>query len=89
MDNFVLCQNDKTQGAEYNTFALGHESKFGYVCFVPSFDFVAHVAFDTVASYCELVGSSDEREVERYAKLELLNVGEQVFINDAFWLRLW
>jgi len=91
MDNFIFCQNDKNRGAEYNTFALERESRYGFVCFVPSFDYVAHVAFDTAEDYMELVGCTDEGEpgYHDYNVLTLLEVGSQTCIGDAIWLRLW
>ena len=91
MNNFVLCQTDKNAGAEYNTFALERESVYGFVCFVPSFDYVAHVAFDTAEDYMELVGCADEGETgcHDYNELTALKVGKQTCIGDAIWLRLW
>lgn len=91
MKNFVYCQNDKNRGAEYHTFALERQSKYGFVCFVPSFDFISHIAFDSAEAYMELTDNTDPNVPgwHDYTELEDVEVGSQTCIGDAIWLRLW
>lgn len=90
-ENFVLCQNEVCSGAEYHTFGLMRKSAFGFVCFVPAFEFVSHVAFDSVSEYTKMLDCPNGGEVgdDDYSKLEELEIGEQTNIGDAIWLRLW
>ena len=88
MKNFVECQNDNFGGAEYCTFSMERNTKFGFVCIVTSFDFVSHVAFNSVEEYTKLI-SSDDFMADMYKELEELNVGESTNIGDEIWVRCW
>ena len=89
--NFVLCQNEVCGGAEYHTYGLMRKAQYGFVCFVPTFDFVSHVAFDSASEYMQMMDCPNEGEVGYYdySELEELEIGEQTNIGDAIWLRLW
>lgn len=84
MKDFVNCQNCESNSASYNTFAFNRTKKFGFVCVCDTFDFVAHVAFDSASEYAELLGCDNV-----YDELESIAVGESINIGDENWIRCW
>lgn len=90
MNNFVFCQNDSFKSATYETYSMERNAKFGFVCISLGFDFVSHVAFDSLDDYYTLC-DIDPREVECgfYDELITMNVGESTNIGDTIWTRCW
>ena len=86
MKNFVFCQNDKYGTAAYDTYALDHTTKYGFVSFCIPFDFVSHVSFDELDDIVALMQDGCD---DMYGDLLNVAVGESINIGDVIWLRLW